>query len=105
MVLTVSASNLQVGAGIICVSIGWHINHARNAYMKDDDTELLGSLSKATRANRKVDAALVPGLLAQLAPIISDEKEREGLANMLASMPRNEREKTLTKVKRMSCRK
>lgn len=93
---------LQVGAGIISVSIGWHVNHARNTYMKDDDPEMLGSLSKATRADRKVDTSLLPGLLAQLAPTISDEEQRQGLANMLASLPRNEREKTLAKVKTMS---
>lgn len=85
----------------MCVSVGWHANHARqvysNASSRDEDP-----LSNMDKLNRKVDGALIPGLLAQLAPTISDKKQRQGLANMLASMPRDEREKTLQKVKTMS---
>lgn len=99
--MTATASVLQVGIGIFCVSVGWHVNHARSSYniASGGDKDLLDDLSKS---NRKVDAALVPGLLAQLAPTVADDKQRLGLANMLASMPYDEREKALAKVKAMS---
>lgn len=85
----------------MCVSVGWHANNARKVYSNASgrDEDLLSNMDKS---NRKVDAALVPGLLAQLAPTVSDKKQRQGLANMLASMPRGERDKALEKVKTMS---
>ena len=99
--MTVTATAPQVGIGIMCVSVGWHVNYARNSFnsASGGDKDPLDDLAKS---NRKLDTALVPGLLAQLAPSVSDEKQRLGLANMLASMPRDEREKTLAKVKTMS---
>ena len=94
--MTADVIVLQVGVGIMCVSVGWHANNARKLYSNASgrDEDLLSDMDKS---NRKVDSALVPGLLAQLAPTINDEKQRQGLANMLASMPRDEREKALEK--------
>lgn len=87
----------------MCVSVGWHANHARKNYnTASSDQDFLNTLTKTTKSSRKVDPTLVPGLLAQLAATVSDENQRRGLANLLASMPRDEREQTLKKVKAMS---
>lgn len=46
----------------------------------------------------KVDVSLLPGLKEQLKGVISDGEQLNGLANMLASLPAEDRKGALEKV-------
>ena len=71
-----------VGIGVVCVSVGWHVNYARQTKSRiGDDDKLLGSLSKAAKGKQNVDKRLVPVRKPQNSSINSDQPSVQLIAS------------------------